>query len=340
MNGQRMLKVNARIGLNMGVLLMVSEQDIASVIQGEAVLGRSKWIEIGAIENCRAWKHFQKDIWIWWIKSGFLFENNLDSRFSNATGENIREVIFLSRHFAASGMPSLTLHVIGVPGEIPHGEEAEHGGIKGRVVQPNPRFADWYRLMCKAAVEHDLVPEFDLTIETTHHGPILDVPTMFVEIGSSESHWNRRDAAEAWADVIVEGLGLDGGSGKGDWSSLTTEQRANEKVMVGIGGGHYAPRHSDVMRKTRCWAGHQLAGYSLPMEKPTDVDWDPDTGNYPVGAWKHSIETAIISTRLAFEGSTVMAHLDRKSFKGWQRRIIHRLLNELEVPVGRTVDFE
>ena len=35
-----------------------------------------------------------------------------------------------------------------------------------------------------------------------------------------------------------------------------------------------------------------------------------------------------------------MVHLDRKSFKGWQRRVIKRLLNELDVPVGRTRDFE
>ena len=340
MNGRRMLKVKVCLGLRMGVLLMVSEADIASVIQGEAILARSKWVEVEPVENCRAWKHIQENIWIWWIKNGFLFENNLDSRFSDSISEDIREVIFLSRHFAASEIPSLTLHVIGVPGETPHGEVAEHGGIKGQVVPPNPRFAEWYRLMCKAAVAHNLVPEFDLTIETTHHGPILNVPTMFIEIGSSKSHWERRDAAEAWADVMVEGLGLDDGIGKGEWFSLTDEQRAEEKVMIGIGGGHYAPRHSDVIRKTQCWAGHQLAGYALSMEKPSDADWDPDTGYYPSGAWKHSIETAIASTKKAFEGSNVMAHLDRKSFKGWQRRVIHRLLRELDVPVGRTVDFE
>jgi len=48
-----------------------------------------------------------------------------------------------------------------------------------------------------------------MTIETTHHGPSLSVPTMFIEIGSSETHWNRRDAAEAWADVISDGFGFD-----------------------------------------------------------------------------------------------------------------------------------
>ncbi|MEE2746863.1 MAG: D-aminoacyl-tRNA deacylase [Candidatus Thermoplasmatota archaeon] len=324
----------------MAVLLIVSEQDIASTIQGDAVLARGGWNELETAEDGRVWKHEKKDVCLWWFAKGFLMEDDLDSRFSSATNIDVDEVIFLSRHFAASGRPSLTLHVIGVPGELPHGERAGHGGIKGDVVLPNSRFASWYRLMCEAAHRHSLVPEFELTIETTHHGPCLSSPTMFIEIGSSETHWNRRDAAEAWADVIEIGLGLDGGEGVGEWSALTTQEKCDSKVMIGIGGGHYAPRHTDVLRKTDCWAGHQIAGYALEMEKPDDEDWDPDTGIFPDGAWNHSIRVCVESTRQAFPDGIVTAHLDRKSFKGWQRRVIKRLLLELNVPVGRTIDFE
>ena len=110
--------------------------------------------------------------------------------------------------------------------------------------------------------------------------------------------------------------------------------------MLGIGGGHYAPRHTDVLRKTDCWAGHQLANYALEMEKPEEDGWDPDTGILPSGAWNHAIRVCVESTRKAFPGGMVTAHLDRKSFKGWQRRVIKRLLQELDVPVGRTRDFE
>ena len=163
---------------------------------------------------------------------------------------------------------------------------------------------------------------------------------MFIEIGSSESHWDRTDAADAWADVMEKGLGLDGGEGVGNWDALSLDERKNAKVMIGIGGGHYAPRHTDVLRKTNCWAGHQLANYALEMNKPEDESWDPDVGMYPTGAWQHSIRVCVESTRAAFPDGQVMAHLDRKSFKGWQRRVIKRWLNELNVPVGRTVDFE
>jgi D-aminoacyl-tRNA deacylase len=270
-------------------------------------------------------------------------QDNLEIRYSEGAGVSVKEVIFLSRHFAASGIPSLTLHVIGVPGESPVGDIAEFGGIKGEVVPPNPRFAAWYRRMHQAGIEHGLIPEFDMTIETTHHGPSLSVPTMFIEIGSSETHWDRRDAAEAWADVISDGFGLDCDDGNvilGDWDNLSDDEKYNQKVMLGIGGGHYAPRHTDVIRKTNCWAGHQLASYALEMIRPEAEDWDPITGVLPTGQWQHSIKVALESTKQSFSGGQVIAHLDRKSFKGWQRQAVKRYCEELDLPIGRTKDFE
>ncbi|MEE2812559.1 MAG: D-aminoacyl-tRNA deacylase [Candidatus Thermoplasmatota archaeon] len=328
----------------MTTLLIVSGADIASTIQGDALLNRGGWESTGMIEDAEVFAHDVADVHIWWLPGRVLFEDHLDVRFEQGSGIKPEEVIFLSRHFAASGQPSLTLHVIGVPGEAPHGEIAQYGGIKGMVVPPNPRFAAWFRLMCDAGIDHGLTPEFELTIETTHHGPILTTPTMFIEIGSSESHWNRKDAAEAWADVMTIGLGLDSqtfdAKRTGDWWALDEQQRQSAKVMIGIGGGHYAPRHTDVLRKTSCWAGHQLANYALEMERPERDDWNPDTDEYPQGSWEHAIRIAVESTQRVFDGGQIMAHLDRKSFKGWQRRVIKRLLAELEIPVGRTVDFE
>lgn len=327
-------------------LLIVSEPDIASTIQGDALLARGGWEETQTIEGGKAWSHETAPVHLWWFPDKVLWQDRLDERYENGANAGVDgaavkvgEVIFLSRHFAASGRPSLTLHVIGVPGESPVGEEAEFGGIKGEVVLPNPRFASWFRMMSEAGERHGLIPEFEMTIETTHHGPCLSVPTMFIEIGSSESHWDRRDAAEAWADVITDGLGLEGKPKPGNWSELTAHEKSVAKVMIGIGGGHYAPRHTDVLRKTDCWAGHQIAGYALEMEKPEDPEWDPITGELPTGQWNHSIRVCVESTRQAFPGGQVIAHLDRKSFKGWQRQAIIRLCGELNLPIGRTKDF-
>ena len=54
---------------------------------------------------------------------------------------------------------------------------------------------------------------FDLTLETTHHGPWIETPSMFIEIGSTAVTWGDKRAAELLAGIIFRGLGLDGGDG-------------------------------------------------------------------------------------------------------------------------------
>ena len=41
--------------------------------------------------------------------------------------------------------------------------------------------------------------DYEVSYEVTHHGPSLDVPAMFVELGSSENQWSDSKAAEAVA---------------------------------------------------------------------------------------------------------------------------------------------
>ena len=45
---------------------------------------------------------------------------------------------------------------------------------------------------------------FEVTYEVTHHGPYLETPTLFIEIGSSEATWGDRDAARAIARALTE----------------------------------------------------------------------------------------------------------------------------------------
>jgi len=82
------------------------------------------------------------------------------------------------------------------------------------------------------------------------------------------------------------------------------------------------------LSESELWTGHLLANYALPFE-------NPEEGQEPKGAWEHSIRTSIESTMSAFPGGRFFAHLDRKSFKGWQRNAILALLEELGIPVRR-----
>ncbi|KAG2261555.1 hypothetical protein Bca52824_068634 [Brassica carinata] len=255
-------------------------------------------------------------------------EDDLDSRWEEATGEAVDEVIFLSRHTAVSNRPALTVHPIGVL-HLKEGESPPQGGKPGWAALPSPRIGPWLRLLKKMAEAHCLVPEFEITLEGTHHGPITNKPTMFLEIGSTEEYWKRQDAAQVMALLMWEGLGLGGGEAVGNWNSETGKR----KVLLGIGGGHYAPRHMDVVSKDDVWVGHLLSGYSLPMEEPKPGE------NHIGGTWRQSIQAAFEATKASFPGGEIVAHLDHKSFKGWQKKAITEFLAEQNINVGKPNDF-
>ena len=102
----------------------------------------------------------------------------------------------------------------------------------------------------------------------------------------------------------------------------------NIDVMIGFGGGHYAPRHKAIILNSNFYLGHVIANYSLifdnnnPSEKPT-------------GPWINCIVKTVESTRISFPNNNIFAHLDRKSFKGWQRSAIIEKLAELGISVWR-----
>ncbi|KAK9750609.1 hypothetical protein RND81_02G207900 [Saponaria officinalis] len=192
----------------------------------------------------------------------------------------------------------------------------------------------WMRLLKKLAQSHNLIPEFEITMEATHHGPVTSKPTMFLEIGSTLEYWKRQDAAQVMALLIWEGLGLGGDAPVGVWD----READKKKVLLGLGGGHYVPRHMDIIMKENVWVGHLLSGYSLPMDEPEKSKVQTDAKNIG-GTWKHAIQAAFEATKAAFPGGEILAHLDQKSFKGWQKNAITAFLQEQNIKIGKPTDF-
>lgn len=324
LEGVAMEIIRAPPSRDMAILLLASSQDSASVNLHRAMLGLGGWSEPTVLPHGTMHQHLERKIHLVLIEQLHIHANGIDSIHEENADCEIEEVLILSRHVSATNTPALTLHAIGIPGETPHGDEGQAGGKKGTVVPPSPRFASLFRGMLAEGRSRGLDKEYDLTLETTHHGPVLTKPTLYIEIGSTEKQWNSKEAADAWASVIAQNLGLK--------ESEPVSWREGGDVMIGLGGGHYAPRHKAVLSGTNLWAGHLLANYALPFETPED-------GQEPSGAWRHSIQASVESTRTAFPGGNLFAHLDRKSFKGWQRTAILSLLEELEVPVRRGKDL-
>ena len=305
-------------------LLLASSADSASVNLHDAVSELDVWSSEEVLEHGVLRRHLNREVHLLIIDQLHIHADHIDAIHAKAIGQTVDEVLVLSRHAAKSGIPSLTVHAIGVPGEIPHGEVGFAGGMKGTAVPPSPRFASIYRALREETEASPLAEEFDVSLETTHHGPVLTAPTLYLEIGSKESEWRRTDASTLWARVISRVLGLESTTPEGEW-------RGEGEVMIGFGGGHYAPRHSDVIIRSGLPFGHLLANYALVFDEKTDQE--------PTGPWRHSLCEAVEKTRQAFPGGRVFAHLDRKSFKGWQRTAIAEELANLGVEVRRGRDF-
>ncbi len=159
---------------------------------------------------------------------------------------SVRGYVVLSRH--SGGKPSLTVHHPGNPGP-----EAPYGG-KPRSLPPAwPRLAaQLLRTYRSVAEERGLLGEFQLTLEATHHGPTeLSKPIVFIEIGSSEREWVRRDAWRVMAETVVRVL--DEGVAEADC----------EHVAIGVGDTHYPVKHTrNVLERGYCY-GHIFSKHVL-----------------------------------------------------------------------------
>ena len=93
------------------------------------------------------------------------------------------------------------------------------------------------------------VPEHQITMEVTHHGPFLSKPAMFIEIGSTEEHWGNRKAGEIIAHTIIK---------------LTDgKELENQKIAFGIGGTHYCSNFNKVLERTDIAIGHICPKHNL-----------------------------------------------------------------------------
>ena len=94
------------------------------------------------------------------------------------------------------------------------------------------------------------LPGYDVCFEATHHGPLLETPTMFLEIGSGEDQWELKEPAEALVNSLLE---------------LESAKGVN---VVGVGGGHYTPRFTEVALSHQVCVGHMVANYGVPSLTP------------------------------------------------------------------------
>ncbi|MBW2975836.1 hypothetical protein KY347_00150 [Candidatus Woesearchaeota archaeon] len=147
--------------------------------------------------------------------------------------------VFISRHQAKEERKSLTAHAPGNFGK------AEFGGKEKRLcVCP----AAYLKNIFNELHKNTLNSGYEASMEATHHGPFLEKPVLFVEIGTTEKEWEDKNAGK----IIAKSL----------FNALNNKNNDYESVFV-IGGAHYNYIANKLMLKTNMASGHICAKYNL-----------------------------------------------------------------------------
>ncbi|MCX6801075.1 MAG: D-aminoacyl-tRNA deacylase [Candidatus Diapherotrites archaeon] len=182
------------------------------------------------------------------IEKNFKFLEVSDEIIFAKLGEKelggIDLVVFASKHKSESGTPTLCCHAIGNFGK------AEYGGRGGLLVPTNARvLANYLRGMQRLNEERGL--GFEVSIEVTHHGPYLEKPSVFIEVGSTEKEWSNEKAVKIVAETIATQTFSEG------------ENKNSDKIAIGLGGTHYAPDFTKLVLRKNYSLGHICPSHYL-----------------------------------------------------------------------------
>ena len=176
-------------------------------------------------------------------ESIYLEEVDKDERLKNA-----EFIIFASRHESKNQVPSLSLHA---PGNF---RDAEYGGKPGRVSMTSGQALKY--LFQKLNEHASLVKEIphQITLEVTHHGPLISKPCCFIEIGSNLEQWQDKKLGEIIAKTIA------------DFQNFNPKKEI--KTAIAIGGTHYCASFNKIQLTNKEWSiSHIIPQYCLPMSE-------------------------------------------------------------------------
>ncbi len=173
------------------------------------------------------------------IDEDSIYAENLEDKF------NAELFIFVTRHSAASKIPALLTHA---PGNWT--DKTLFGGKPRRIcIAPASTLKVALLELIKASKKYNL-DDWKVGLEVTHHGPYVDkIPTMFIELGSSEEQWKNVVAAKAVAQAVINTV------------KIRIKGLPKFKIGVGFGGPHYAPIFTKLAINSEYAIGHIIPEY-------------------------------------------------------------------------------
>jgi D-aminoacyl-tRNA deacylase len=222
------------------ILIVASQKDKASLNIKQKILRHYPFIETTHIFDQNpvytALINNKKILLVTLAKETFTAQNLLEA-FPNPC-----LVVFISRHSSTSCKPTLSVHTPGNFGL------AELGGLP-HSLSISPAVAMRDALKALMNYKEQLKLNYEVSYECTHHGPSLYAPTLFVELGSSETQWKDLEAAKVVAHAAM--------------SSITNFRTTSSTAVLGIGGPHYNQKFTRMALEGEAIFGHMIPKYAI-----------------------------------------------------------------------------
>lgn len=271
------------------LLVAASRPDEASMNIRERLLEAPGWRERGTFDGIPV--HEREGVLLVTLQDLHLDRDHLDRQVARALGVSPEAVAFASRHSSQSGVRSFTVHPLGN-----WGRDAPYGGRPRNLVPTAPHWMTQALRLLRVRAEGF---EHEVTFEATHHGPYLETPAFFIEVGSDARSWGDPEAARVVADVLL---------------ALRPQEGP---VALGLGGGHYVPRMTDLALGRRVSFGHMVPSYAVAQ-----VGLD---------LWREAV---------ARSPGAALVYVHRKALKGEDRVHADRLLEATDLTVVHARDLE
>ncbi|NCN86276.1 hypothetical protein GW932_00425 [archaeon] len=155
-------------------------------------------------------------------------------------------VIFASKHKSETKEKTLSLHA---PGNF---REVWGGGKEGRLNHASALFQKYLFQKLNEEKEKSGLTRYNVTLECTHHGPLIDVPCVFIEVGGTEEEWKDKKATFVVAKAIREAI-------------LTYKPNPYNEIAFGIGGPHYCPAFNKLQLDSNVAIAHIIPKYVSPI---------------------------------------------------------------------------
>lgn len=158
-------------------------------------------------------------------------------------------IIFVSKHESEKREKSLSVHAPG------NWNNADFGGEKKKICSTSAQFQkQLFEKLDSYAEKHYLKSHYQVTLESTHHGPLINKPCIFVEIGSTANEWKDSRAGFVIAKAISDTIN-------------GFKPNPYYEVAIGIGGPHYCPNFNKIQLNSNVALSHIIPQYVLPISE-------------------------------------------------------------------------